>query len=129
MPAGPTRAKVLMIEDTVSLAETYREFLRAEPYDIAHVETGREGLAFLDRGLPDVVLLDLMLPDMDGIDILRRVAEQKMPVAVVVATAHGSINVAVEAMRLGAADFLVKPFNADRLVITLRNVLERQRLS
>ncbi len=124
-----TRPRILMVEDTVSLAETYKEFLRAEPYDIIHVETGGAGLAFLENNLPDAILLDLILPDMDGIEILRRVAERKMPIAVVVATAHGSINVAVEAMRLGAADFLVKPFNADRLVITLRNVLERQRLT
>ena len=69
------------------------------------------------------------LPDMDGLDILKRVVSDELPAAVVVITAHGSVNNAVEAMRAGAFDFLVKPFNADRLTVTLRNALERQRLA
>jgi DNA-binding NtrC family response regulator len=123
------RQRVLLIEDTTSLARVYIEYLRKEPYDVTHVETGREALAAMDRALPDALLLDLALPDMNGLEILKQVQSRQLPVSVVVITAHGSIANAVEAMRAGAYDFLVKPFNADRLVVTLRNVLERQRLA
>ena len=66
---------------------------------------------------------------MDGLDVLKHIRTRKFPAAVVVITADGSLNRAIEAMREGALDFLVKPFNADRLLITLNNVLERQRLN
>jgi two-component system repressor protein LuxO len=123
------RQRLLLIEDTTSLARVYTEYLRKEPYDVTHVETGTDALAVLDRQLPDAVLLDLALPDMNGLEILKQIQSRQLPVSVVVITAHGSISNAVEAMRSGAYDFLVKPFNADRLLITLRNVLERQRLT
>jgi DNA-binding NtrC family response regulator len=91
--------------------------------------TGREALADIERNPVDAVLLDLRLPDMDGLDVLKHIRTRKFPAAVVVITADGSLNRAIEAMREGALDFLVKPFNADRLLITVNNVLERQRLN
>ncbi|HUI16775.1 MAG TPA: sigma-54 dependent transcriptional regulator [Alphaproteobacteria bacterium] len=125
----PDRPRILLVEDTASLARVYVEYLRKEPYETVHVETGAAGLAEIERQMPEAVLLDLALPDMNGIEILKRVHSQALPVAVIVITAHGSITTAVEAMREGAYDFLVKPFSADRLLITLRNALERQRLA
>ena len=65
---------------------------------------------------------------MAGLDILRTLQSEDLPTAAVVITAHGSINTAVEAMQAGAADFIVKPFAAERLIVTVRNALERQRL-
>ena len=123
------RPRVLLVEDTTSLARVYVEYLRKEPFDVVHVETGREALAAIEKSLPGAILLDLALPDMNGLEILKRVQSQQLPTSVVVITAHGSIANAVEAMRAGAYDFIVKPFNADRLVVTLRNALERQRLT
>ena len=105
------------------------EYLRDEPVEVTHVETGGEATALIERRAPEAILLDLVLPDMDGFDILRRVVAAEYPTAVVVITAHGSVNNAVSAMRAGAFDFLVKPFNAERLVVTLNNALERQRLA
>jgi two-component system, repressor protein LuxO len=127
--ASDPRQRVLLVEDTTSLARVYVEYLRKEPYDVTHVETGREALALIERQLPGAILLDLALPDMNGLEILKHVHQQQLPTSVVVITAHGSIANAVEAMRGGAYDFIVKPFNADRLVVTLRNALERQRLA
>lgn len=127
--ASDGRQRVLLVEDTPSLARVYVEYLRKEPYAITHVETGKEALKLIERELPDAILLDLALPDMNGLDILKQVQSQQLPVSVVVVTAHGSIANAVEAMRAGSYDFIVKPFNADRLVVTLRNALERQRLT
>ena len=121
--------RVLLVEDTVPLARTYEAYLEGEAYDIKHVETGKEALAILAESPPDAVLLDLMLPDMDGLQILEHISTKQIPSAVVVITANASLNTAIDAMRLGALDFLVKPFNADRLKVTLNNVLERQHLS
>ncbi len=121
--------KILLVEDSPSLARTYENYLRDEDYEITAVETGGDALAELETNPPDGVLLDLKLPDMDGMDILRHIAQTRMACAVVVITAHGSINSAVAAMRHGAFDFLVKPFNSERLIYTLRNSLERQRLA
>ncbi len=121
--------RILMIEDTLALARTYEAYLKDQPYDLVHTETGTEGLAAMAEQTPDVLLLDLMLPDMDGLDILKKLSDQDSPTAVIVITANASLQVAIEAMRLGAMDFLVKPFTRDRLIVTIDNVLERQNLS
>lgn len=120
---------LLLIEDTMSMARVYLEYLRRGPYTVRHCVTGRDSITEIDRRPPEAILLDLRLPDMDGLDVLRHVKSNGLDCAVVVITADGSLNRAVEAMRDGALDFLVKPFNADRLLITLRNVLERKRLT
>lgn len=123
------RSKILLVEDTPALARTYCGYLRNEPVDIEHVETGQAALDALKRGIPDAMLLDLKLPDMDGLDILRNLPAELEACPVIVITAHGSVNTAVEAMQAGAADFLVKPFNAERLKVTLRNQLEKRELT
>ena len=122
-------AKVLLIEDTLSLALTYQEYLKREPYAVRHVANGAEAVAALSEDDFDIVLLDLVLPDMDGLDILRRIQRDGLDCAVVVVTAHGSVNIAVDCMREGARDFIMKPFNAERLRVTLRNVAEVRSLA
>jgi len=120
---------VLLIEDTPSMARVYLEYLKRGPFRARHRMTGQEALDDIAQNPTDAVLLDLRLPDMDGLDVLKRIRTHEFPAAVVVITADGSLNRAIEAMREGALDFLVKPFNADRLLITLGNVLERRRLN
>ncbi|MBI3451548.1 MAG: sigma-54-dependent Fis family transcriptional regulator [Rhodospirillales bacterium] len=134
MAAQPERAAsgkslILLVEDTPSLAQLYAEYVKREPYALTVAETGQAARDALSRRVPTVVLLDLQLPDMNGLDILRHIRTQQMPTEVIVMTAHGSISVAVEAMRHGAFDFLIKPFNAERLIVTLRNAVERRRLA
>ena len=121
-------ATVLLVEDDVLLAQAYMAHLGAENYAIEHVGTGEEALAAIETLKPEVILLDLLLPDLHGHEIVRHVTEHNLPSAIVVATSESSVRVAVEAMRAGAFDFLVKPINPDRLSYTLRNALERQRL-
>lgn len=123
-----TRPRVLLVEDTPPLARVYQEYLRFEPVDIDHVETGEAALKSIDENAPDAVLLDLRLPDMDGLEILRWIGQRQLASSVVIITAHGSVSTAVEAMRDGAYDFLVKPFSQERLTVTLRNALERREL-
>ncbi|MEP9356024.1 sigma-54 dependent transcriptional regulator [Xanthobacter sp. KR7-65] len=125
---GAGRQKVLLVEDTVPIARLYLMYLANMPYDVRHVELGAAALAALETERPDVILLDLQLPDMNGLDVLREVHAKDSSIAVIVVTANGSIGTAVEAMRAGAFDFLVKPFNAERLEVTLRNAAERRQL-
>ncbi len=120
--------RVLLVEDTASLAAVYAEFLRGAGYQAEHARTAQEALAAARATPPDAVLLDVRLPDGDGLSVLRALRQGQPDVAVVIMTAHGSVATAVEAMRAGAADFLVKPFSADRMAVTLANALERAEL-
>lgn len=120
-----SQIRVLLVEDTPSLSIVYQEFLAKAGLKSKLAETGAEALSLLESGQFRVVLLDLQLPDMNGIQILKQITEQGLPTSVVVITADGSINTAVDAMRLGAYDFIVKPFSEDRLITTTRNALER----
>ena len=120
---------ILLVEDTASLVAVYTSYLKRSGYDSTQVMSGKEALQELESGGYRVILLDLQLPDMDGIEILRMVQERKLPIAVVIITSNASVNVAVESMRLGAYDFLEKPFSADRLIVTVRNALKHMQLS
>lgn len=120
---------VLLTEDSPSLAAIYRAYLRDEAIELIHVTSGKQTLSYLEQSWPDVLLLDLMLPDMDGMGILKHIYEQNMNCSVVIITAHGSMDKAVDAMRFGASDFLSKPFDAKRLKVTLANILKIRRLN
>ncbi|MBL8575168.1 MAG: sigma-54-dependent Fis family transcriptional regulator [Hyphomicrobiaceae bacterium] len=117
--------RVLIVEDSIALAETYAAYLDSNGYEVVLAATGQEALSRIGAGIPDVVVLDVHLPDMDGLDILRRIKAEKMPSEVVVITAQASVKLAVDAMRQGAFDFVMKPFNAERLRVTVRNAVER----
>lgn len=122
-------ANILIVEDSPTLAMTYREYMRSLSLPIHMAETGQKALELIEAHNPTVILLDLKLPDMDGIDILKKLNAAGSDARVIVITAHGSVTVAVEAMREGALDFLLKPFNAERIVTTVKNALELHRLS
>jgi DNA-binding NtrC family response regulator len=124
----PAKARLLLVEDTPSIMRLYREVLKKLDVDLVEADTGARAAAALRDDVPDIVLLDLELPDTNGTEILRSIRQRGLPCAVIVVTAHGSVKVAVEAMREGAYDFIVKPFAPDRLLITVRNALDRRRL-
>ncbi|MFC1751387.1 sigma-54-dependent transcriptional regulator [Pseudomonadota bacterium] len=124
-----SKHRVLLVEDSPTLSLVYTEYLNAEPVDVIHVDSGCNAMAEIKQGVPDVILLDLNLPDMDGMGILKHVHEQALPCAVVIITAHGSVDIAVDAMRYGAFDFITKPFDAKRLLVTLRNALKHRELN
>ena len=120
---------VLLVEDTAPLAQLYLEYLKSAPVRAQAAATlakAKEALAALR---PAAVVLDLELPDGNGLDLIDWARGAGLDSAFIVITAHGSINAAVDAMRAGAQDFLAKPFDAERLVTTLTNALERRRLS
>ncbi len=124
----PNKPLTLVVEDTPSMARLYAEYLRAAQCEVAIVDTGAAARAFLAGRIPDAMVLDLRLPDENGLDLLQHMKGLDLPTEIVVVTAHGSLNIAVDAMRAGAFDFIVKPFSAERLNITVRNALERRKL-
>ncbi len=121
--------KILLVEDTPTLAETYKAYLEPEGAAVGTAGTGEVAWEAIVNAIPDVIVLDVNLPDINGIDLLRRIKAEGLPIEVVVITGQASVSMAVEAMREGAFDFIMKPFTAERLRVTTRNALERRCLT
>ena len=115
---------VLVVDDDASVAEFCRQVLSQAGHAVLVVASGDEALAALDEHEIDVVLSDVIMPGMDGLDLLRSIAPGNGGPAVVLMTGFGSISAAVKAIRLGAYDYLVKPFVADELEATLQRLTE-----
>jgi two-component system repressor protein LuxO len=113
--------KLLMVEDSPSLTAIYSAYLDQEPYRLVCVNSLGKAHASLDAFLPDIVLLDIELPDGNGMDFLEHAMTLESPPKVIVMTAHGTSDMAVNAIQTGASDFLTKPFDAARLKVTLGN--------
>ncbi|EHA1124469.1 sigma-54-dependent Fis family transcriptional regulator [Vibrio navarrensis] len=122
---APRSRYLLMVEDTASVAALYRSYLTPLGIDINIVGTGRDAIESLKHRIPDLILLDLRLPDMTGMDVLHAVKASHPDVPIIFMTAHGSIDTAVEAMRHGSQDFLIKPCEADRLRVTVNNAIRK----
>jgi two-component system repressor protein LuxO len=121
--------RILIVEDDELLATYYQEVLKAAAWEASIVGTGQAAKDYLSQEPVDVLLLDIYLPDMIGIDLLHFIREQAIPVVVVAMTSRGSMELAIEAMRAGAYDFLEKPIENDRLRVTTGNALNHLRLS
>ena len=122
------KRQILIIEDSASLARTYQGFLVHSGFDAHVAPTGARALEWLTGNIPNLILLDLGLPDVDGMEILESLQSGFANIPVVVITANASLRVAVQAMRQGALDYLVKPFDRTRLIATIENALERSNL-
>ncbi len=123
------QSKILLIEDDKSVAKLITRYLAEENIDVEHIDNGTEGLNYIKSELPELVILDLKLPDADGFDILKTVNQEKIPTEVIIITGHGNVNVVVDAMKYGAFDFLAKPFDGERLSVSVKNAIEHHRLS
>jgi two-component system, NtrC family, response regulator len=122
-----TKHRILLIEDDASGREMGAFNLRGAGYEVDVAASGEEGLAvFSDRH--DLVVTDIRMPGMSGLDVLRSIKSKAPDVPVVIITAFGSVDVAVEAMRGGAYDFIVKPFKRDQLLLTVARALENRAL-
>lgn len=120
---------ILIVEDALPLAKLYETVLKSDRVKALSTGLGRDAMRMIKELSPDIVLLDLHLPDMPGMDILRSINEQELDISVIVMTANGSVNFAVEAMRLGAYDFLEKPIDPNRLRTTIGNTIEKRKLN
>jgi DNA-binding NtrC family response regulator len=120
--------KILVIEDSDGLRRSLTLILRNAGYEVRAAENGEQGLRMAEAEEPDIILTDVRMPVMDGIAFLDRYREGGGQAAVVVMTAYGGIDLAVEAVQHGAADYLAKPFGADEVHLVLRKVEEREAL-
>jgi len=120
---------VLIIEDTLTMALMYQSHLKKAGIRSKICQSGQHGLMELRKGAVKTVLLDLQLPDMNGLDIIKEMDGTSHNTTFIVITANGSVNTAVDAMRAGAYDFLIKPFPKEKLLTTVKNALSRPELT
>jgi len=121
--------KVLIVDDETAIRDTLRMVLEYEGYEVATAGDGRAALAELDASPPDVVLLDIKMPGMDGLETLDRIAARGSAAPpVLMISGHGDIATAVESTRRGAADFLEKPLQRERVLVSVKNALSGNRL-
>lgn len=118
-------AKLLIIDDEKSIRKTLREILEYEKYLVDEAADGVEGIALIQKNTYDVVLCDIKMPKMDGLDVLNKIMEISPDTPVVMVSGHGTIETAVEAVKKGAFDFIAKPLDLNRLLVTLRNAMDK----
>ena len=121
-------SNILVVDDDADIREVLGDRLESLGYRVSAAETARAGLELLERQNPQLVLLDIEMPDMNGIDMLREIRRREHDVTVVMITAYGTIERAVEAMKEGAYDFIPKPFEPDHIALIVAKALERETL-
>ncbi|MEM1131289.1 MAG: sigma-54 dependent transcriptional regulator, partial [Pseudomonadota bacterium] len=124
-------ARVLVVDDDPQQRRYVSAILQASGHDVTCLEDGKGVVAAVKAGAPeyDILLLDLQMPGMDGIEVLKEMRNEQLLQPVLVLTADGSVSRAVEAMRAGATDFLIKPAGPERLEVSIRNALAMSELS
>lgn len=122
-------ARILIVDDEESIRDSLRQLFEYEKHEVSEAASGDEALRQVEELLPDVVFLDVKMPGTDGIEVLGQLQDAYPALPVIMVSGHGTIDTAVEATRRGAYDFLEKPLDTDRLLVTLRNVLEMKGLS
>ncbi|HTY37121.1 MAG TPA: sigma-54 dependent transcriptional regulator [Bacteroidota bacterium] len=120
---------ILVVDDEKSVRDSLKMVLEFESYDVQFAENGQEALRQLGSAPVDLVLLDVKMAGMDGIEVLQRVREKNADLPVIMISGHGTIETAVEATKLGAFDFLPKPLDRDKLLVTVRNALHQAKIS
>lgn len=121
-------AKILIIDDEGSIRTTLRDILEYEKYKINEAKDGEEALKLLKNEAFDVALCDVKMPKMDGIEVLEKVLEEGIDTQFIMISAHGTIDTAVTATKMGAFDFIEKPPDLNRLLISIRNALDKSSL-
>jgi two-component system response regulator PilR (NtrC family) len=127
-PRPASRPRVLVADDERSMRELLSIVLKREGYEVVLAETGGQAVQSLERQPFDLLISDLKMPDMSGVDVLRSAKQIDPELSAILITAYSSTETAVEALRLGACDYLTKPFDVDELKILVRHTLERRLL-
>ena len=117
--------KILIIDDERSIRNSLKEILADEGYDVDVAENGAQGCAMVEKEKYSVIFCDIKMPEMDGMEVLDRLAEMGVDSAVVMISGHGDINTAVECIKKGAFDFIQKPLDLNRILITIKNATEK----
>ncbi len=122
------RPTVLVVDDEINILESLKMLLE-DKFDVFTATNGEEGLKTLEEENVNVALLDIMMPGMDGIELLRKIKERDVSIEAIMVTAVRTVKTAVQAMQLGAYDYIVKPFDIDEVLIVLEKALEKQGLT
>src|SRR5262245_43879322 len=120
--------RVLVVDDEENLRLVVRTFLKREGYEVEVASSGEEALALVETFGPDVILTDVRMPRMGGLDLLATLKAKGNEATVIVMSAYGNIDLAIEAMKTGAYDYIQKPFKAEEMILTLRKAEEREAL-
>ena len=126
-PLAPMRPVILIVDDDPGIRESFRLILE-EHYELVEAGDGRQAIEIVRANEVDLVLLDIRLPEMDGIEVLERIKALDDQVEVILVTAVKTVRTAVAAMKLGAFDYVTKPFEEDDLLSVVRRALERRSL-
>ena len=118
-------AHILVIDDERSIRNTLKEILEYEKFTVDLADHGAEGLEKYKSGSYDIVLCDIKMPEMDGLEVLEKIFEEGGEAQVIMISGHGNIDNAVEAIKKGAFDFIEKPLDLNRLLITIRNAMDK----
>jgi DNA-binding NtrC family response regulator len=121
-------ANILVIDDEKSIRNTLQEVLEYESHKVDLATNGGEGIELFEKNSYDVVLCDIKMPGLDGIEVLEKMHQQARDLPVIMISGHGNIDTAVEAIKKGAYDFIEKPLDLNRLLVTIRNATERNDL-
>jgi len=116
---------ILIVDDDLAVCTTLKEELSEVGYETDFLLRGTEVYDYLKTNSVDLILLDLVLPEKDGYEVLKEISENNIDVKVVVLTAYADVKSAIDSARLGASDFISKPYDLDELLITIRKVLQR----
>ncbi|MDX1815593.1 MAG: sigma-54 dependent transcriptional regulator, partial [Thermodesulfobacteriota bacterium] len=120
--------RILVVDDEESMRDVLNRMLSAEGYLVSLAENGKSALAQLEKNRFDYILCDIRMPEMGGLELLREIIARKIPGTAIVMSAFGTVETAVEAMKLGAYDYISKPFMSDEILLTLRKAQERETL-
>ncbi|MFC1502396.1 sigma-54-dependent transcriptional regulator [bacterium] len=118
--------KILIVDDDPKIRLVLADRLQASGFIICQAHNGKRGLEMVSADKPDLVLLDLQMPEMSGLEVLKRLLKDTPNLPVIILTAHGSIEHAVEAMKLGAYDFLPKPCKPDHILLVVQKALDQK---
>jgi two-component system response regulator AtoC len=122
------RKKILIVDDEESMRHMLSLILKRESYEVQAVEKGSEALRLVESESFDFILSDVVMPEMDGLDLLQALKKKKVEATVIMMSAYGNLDTAVEAMKRGAYDYVSKPFRPDEILLTLRKAEERENL-
>ena len=117
--------KILVVDDERAIRNSLKEILSDEGYAVDTAEDGASALALAERDRYNIIFCDIKMPGMDGIEFLDKVMEEGLDSAVVMISGHGDIDTAVECIKKGAFDFIQKPLDLNRILITIKNATEK----
>ena len=120
--------RILVVDDERVIREMLSDFLGLEGYVVRTVEDGVQALEELQRRSYNLVISDLKMPNMNGLELIEKITELGIPVLTVIMTGFGTVETAIEAMKHGAYDYVLKPFRVEEVVHTVKRGLDRQRL-